>query len=118
MLDLIIKLLNLMMTIGVFFLLWKLSKAPGLMVRSVSILVSVLNVFAIPLALCIAVMALRGKWEGVFFTCAMTNVLAVAIYAGYKYGRHCRKDAFETAIFSGLASLIIFGGPLAAYFLP
>ena len=119
MLDLIIKLLNIAGTVGVFALLWQMQKNPELTPGSViGVLISTMLFIAIPLAIAIITVAASGKWPVVYFICAMTNICAVAVWAGYRYGRRYHKDAFETAMFGGIAALMIFGGPVGAYFLP
>jgi hypothetical protein len=106
------------MTIGVFWGAHYLGGKPSMGNKSLETLINVMFTMAIPTILLFLIMLTRGKWEGIYFLSALVNVIAISVFTGYKVGRAMQKDAFELAVTFGLISLIVAGGPLAAYFLP
>jgi hypothetical protein len=118
MIDIALRAFSLAMTIGVLALAFKLQHSPTAHGRTVETISSIVLLMAVPMVIVVCMLMVRQKWEGVFFICTLANVFAVAVVAGYFLGIHTKHDAFETAIGAGMLSLIVAGGPLAAYFLP
>ena len=116
--DLVFRGANLLLTLGVIVFVLRMHGTMSATNRTIETLAAALMMMAIPMVLTLVMLVYQQKWEGVFFLSTITNVFALALVAGYAYGRRYHKDAFETAMGFGLASLIIFGGPIAAYFLP
>lgn len=118
MLPIWLKFFSVAATLGIAGTVFFLAGKPMTHHRTIETIASTMLVMGIPLVGALVVMAAHGKWEGFIFLCVITNVFFVAACLGYIVADRFNLERFQTTIGAGMASLILFGGPLAAAILP
>lgn len=86
--------------------------------RSLETVAAIALTIFVPTAIGLIMMAIAGKWAGVFFVCALITTSFAVSATAFRYAKAHHMDAITIAGSAIIFTPLIVGGPLAIALLP